>query len=235
MANGIPQQKHGILIIDDHPLVREGLTQIIRREPDLFCCGEVAGAGGVRSAITTFKPSLITLDLRLPDGDGLALIKDLAVEHPTVPVLVITQCDEMLYAERALKAGARGYVMKERASEEILTAIRTILAGQLFVSPKITALALNQMVGSKSKDSKNNLANLTDRELQVLQLLGAGMKTRAAAARLNLSVKTVETHRENIKHKLGIPDAAGLMRYAANWVEGANFRPPANQENSHPV
>lgn len=235
MANGTEHQKHGILIVDDHPLVREGLAQIIKQHSDLFCCGAISSATGVRKAILSQNPSLVTLDLRLPDGDGLELIKDLALEHPATPVLVISQCDEMLYAERALKAGARGYVMKERGTDEILTAIRTILSGQLFVSPKINALALQQMVGTKSREAKNGLSVLTDRELQVLQLLGAGLKTRIVAARLNLSVKTVETHRENIKHKLGIPDAASLVRYAANWVEGGNLRPHSNQENSQAV
>ena len=233
MENGTAQRKHGILIVDDHPLIRAGLTQIIKRQGDLFCCGETSSVSGVRQAVTVCKPSLLTIDLRLPDGDGLELIRDLATEHPSLPVLVITQCDEMLYAERALKAGARGYVMKEHGTAEILTAIRTILAGELFVSPKITALALHQMVGHKSNGSDTALANLTDRELQVLQLLGACIKTRAVAARLNLSVKTVETHRENIKHKLGIPDAAGLMRYATNWVENQTSRPPLNQGKPH--
>lgn len=235
MANGTEKQRHGILIVDDHPLVREGLTQIIKQQADLYCCGESSSANGLRKAILSHEPSLITLDLRLPDGDGLELIKDLAVEHPSIPVLVISQCDEMLYAERALKAGARGYVMKERGTDEVLTAIRTILSGQLFVSPRISALALQQLVGSRSRDSKIGLSNLTDRELQVLQFLGAGTKTRDIASRLNLSVKTVETHRENIKHKLGVPDAASLVRYAANWVEGRDLRPTSNQGNSQAV
>jgi DNA-binding NarL/FixJ family response regulator len=233
MVNGTEKQRYGILIVDDHPLVREGLTQIIKRQSELFCCGEASSVSSVRLAIVALKPSLITLDLRLPDGDGLELIENLTLEHPSIPILVISQCDEMLYAERALKAGARGYVMKERGTDEILTAIRAILSGQLFVSPKINALALQQMVGSKTKEPRNGLTNLTDRELQVLQLLGAGIKTREVAVRLNLSIKTVETHRENIKHKLGIPDAASLVRYAANWVEGRNLRPHSSQGNSH--
>jgi DNA-binding NarL/FixJ family response regulator len=219
MENGKDHTKKSIFVVDDHPLVREGLSQIIGRQEDLIYCGEASTILGARQAIGTLKPDLVTLDLRLPDGDGLEFIKDLSTEHPTLPVLVITQCDEMLYAERALKAGARGFVMKQRGTEDIVNAIRTILSGDLFVSPKISALALHKMVGNKARDGANNLGNLTDRELQVLQLLGAGIKTRAIAVKLNLSIKTVETHRENIKHKLGLPDSTALLRFASNWVD----------------
>ena len=164
----------------------------------------------------------MTLDIRLPDGDGLELIKMLKAEQPKLLTLVITQCDETLYAERALKAGARGYVMKERATDEVLTAIRTVLAGGLYVSPKIVALALHKMIEGKSGNHNHAHAihNLTDRELQVLQLLGAGLGTRKTAVRLFLSIKTVETHRENIKHKLGQKTAAELVRFATDWVNG---------------
>ncbi|HEY3762232.1 MAG TPA: response regulator transcription factor [Verrucomicrobiae bacterium] len=171
------QKKYGILIVDDHPLVREGLAQIIKCQADLYCCGEASTVNEVRKAIGSLKPSLITLDLQLLDGDGLELIKHLAVECPSTPVLVVTQCDEMLYAERVLKAGARGYVMKSRGTKEILGAIHIVLDGEFFVSPKIAALALHRMAGCKTKEIGGALSNLSDRELQVLQLLGAGIKT----------------------------------------------------------
>ena len=212
-------------MVDDHPLVREGLAQIIDRQKDLACCGGVDCLLALQSAIAEHHPDLVTIDILLQHGDGLEMIGFLKTEYPSLATLVISQCDETLYAERALRAGARGYVMKERATEEVLTAIRTILGGELYVSPRIAALALRKMIGTHLKNNDGDVGNLSDRELQVLQLLGAGLGTRKIAARLGLSVKTIETHRENIKHKLGISDAAGLVHYATDWLNGQSKRP----------
>ncbi len=236
MANN-SRNKARILIVDDYPLVREGLIQIIRLQPDLECCGEAGTSAAAQKILATAKPDLVTVDIRLPDGDGLELLKIVKAQHPQLLTLVITQCDETLYAERALKAGARGYVMKERATDEVLHAIRTVLAGGLYVSPKIAALALHKMIGAKSGNQNHAIHNLTDRELQVLQLLGAGLGTRKAAAKLFLSIKTVETHRENIKHKLQLASAAELIRFATDWVNGQTSqylpdKPPASPESS---
>jgi DNA-binding NarL/FixJ family response regulator len=213
-----------ILVVDDHPLVREGLVQIIKRQSDLVCCGEADTAAAAQTAVATHKPDLVTIDIRLQNGDGLEMIRDLTLLQPSLLTLVISQCDETLYAERALKAGARGYVMKERATDEVLTAIRTILAGELYVSPKIAALALHKMIGVKSSNHDGDISNLSNRELQVLQLLGAGLGTKKVAIKLGLSIKTVETHRENIKHKLRLSNAAELVRYAMDWVNGNSPR-----------
>jgi DNA-binding NarL/FixJ family response regulator len=215
-----PKAKATVLVVDDHPLVCEGLAQIINRQKDLSCCGGADSLPALQKAIAARKPDLITIDIRLQWGDGLYLIGFLKTEYPSLPTLVISQCDEALYAERALKAGARGYVMKERATDEVLTAIRTILGGGLYVSPKIAALALSKMIGSRAPGESGGVGNLSNRELQVLQLLGAGLTSRNIAAKLGLSVKTIETHRENIKHKLGISNAVELVRYATNWLEG---------------
>jgi DNA-binding NarL/FixJ family response regulator len=222
-----------ILVVDDHPLVREGLSQIIKRQSDLIWCGEADSARTALDAVAAQKPDLVLLDLRLRSGDGLELIKDLILQHPSLLILVVSQCDEMLYAERALRAGARGYVMKEQATVEVLTAIRRILAGELYVSSRIAALALHKMIETRPKVHGPSIKNLTDRELQVLQLLGAGVSTKKIAAKLNLSFKTVETHRENIKHKMGLSDAAELVRYAMSWVDGARSLaadPPIREE-----
>ena len=213
-------KKARILVVDDHPLVREGLAQMFRHQDDLECCGEAGTIGAVQKFLTTEKPDLVTVDLRLQNGDGLELLKIFKAQYPGLLSLVISQCDEVLYAERALKAGAKGYVMKERATEEVLTAIRTVLRGGIYVSPRIAALALDKMIGDQPGKNQHNLHHLSDRELQVLQLLGAGLSNRKVAAKLFLSVKTVESHRENIKHKLGIASAAELVRYATDWLNG---------------
>jgi len=213
------QKKAEVLIVDDQPLVREGLIRIINRERDLTCCCAVESIGGARNQLAACTPDLLLMDILLPDGCGLDFIKQLTLEHPAMPVLVVSQCDETLYAERALKAGARGYLMKNHATSGIPAAIRAVLAGQFHVSPKVAALALHQMAGRKSISQREGLANLTDRELQIFQLLGAGVNTRDMAGKLHLSIKTIETHRENIKRKLKLSSAAELIRYSANWVE----------------
>jgi DNA-binding NarL/FixJ family response regulator len=212
--------KGRIMVVDDHPLVREGLIQIINRQNDLVCCGEAESAVEAQETVGVLHPDLVTIDIRLQNGDGLELMKRLSSGQPSPHLLVISQCDEAIYAERALKAGARGYVMKERATTEVLTAIRTILAGGLYVSPKVATLALQKVVEGKTASSSGGVDNLSNRELQVLQLLGAGLSTRKAAARLGLSVKTIETHRENIKHKLGLLDGVELIRYATDLING---------------
>jgi DNA-binding NarL/FixJ family response regulator len=223
MAVAFKQKKAEILVADDQPLVREGLIRIINREKDLNCCCAVESIISVRDQLTVCKPDLLLMDILLPDGCGLDFIKQLAQEHPELPVLVVSQCDETLYAERALKAGARGFLMKNHATSGIPAAIRAVLAGQIHVSPKVAALALHQMAGRKSGFQREGLGNLTDRELQIFQLLGAGVNTRDMAAKLHLSVKTIETHRENIKRKLKLSSAAELIRYSANWVERQNL------------
>jgi len=212
-------RKTRIPVADDHPLFREGLVQLINRERDLVCCGETDSAPATQTAIAAQKPDLLVLDLRLKQGDGLELIKALKTHFPDLPVLVLSQHDETLYAERALRAGARGYVMKEEATEEVLNAMRTILKGELYVSRKMSVVVLQKLVGSPSATSGRQIERLSDRELQVFQMLGSGMSTRQVAAQLHLSFKTVETHRENIKHKLGLRDSAELVRHAAHWVQ----------------
>jgi DNA-binding NarL/FixJ family response regulator len=222
-------KKTDVLIVDDQPLVREGLIRIINREKDLNCCCAVESIGEARAQLALCEPDLLLMDILLPDGCGLDFVKQLAEEHPSLPVLVLSQCDETLYAERALKAGARGFLMKNQAASGIPSAIRAVLAGQLHVSPKVAALALHQMAGRKSGFQRDGLGNLTDRELQIFQLLGAGVNTREIAGKLHLSVKTIETHRENIKRKLRLSSASELIRYSANWVErqnrGTNHQP----------
>jgi len=228
----VTKKKAEILVIDDQGLVREGLIRIINRERDLVCCSAVEGVVAAQHELAAHKPDLVLMDILFQDGCGLEFIKNLSLEVPSLPVLVLSQCDETLYAERALKAGARGFLMKNQAASGIPAAIRAVLAGEFQVSPKIAALALHQMAGRKSSNQREGLGNLTDRELQIFQLVGAGMATRDVATRLHLSVKTVETHRENIKRKLKLSNAAELVRYSASWVErqkmGTSAQPVAS-------
>jgi DNA-binding NarL/FixJ family response regulator len=208
-----------VLVADDHPIVRDGLVQLINQQADLICCGQAATQTEVFAAVTAQRPELLVLDLRLKDGDGLELIKSLKSQHPDLPILVLSQFDEELYAERALRAGAFGYVMKEQASKEVVDAMRTVLAGRLYVTTAMTARLLQKAITSKQPSAKPSAENLTDRELQVLHYLGSGLSTRDIAAKMRLSIKTVETYREHLKHKLGLRNAEELVYYARNWAE----------------
>jgi DNA-binding NarL/FixJ family response regulator len=212
-----------IFVVDDHPLVRDGLAGIINRQPDMVCCGEAASIAEAQKGITECKPDVAIIDLRLKAGDGLEFIKSLRSQYPALRMLVLSQSDESLYAERALRAGALGYVMKEQAAEEVLRAIRTVLAGGVYVSHALLTLLLRRAIDHSSGSPAGELEHLTDRELHVLQLVGAGMKTQEIAMHLNLSGKTVETYRERLKHKLGVANAVALTQYASEWLRKQNF------------
>lgn len=229
------QIKARILVADDHPLFREGLVQLINRQRDLTCCGETESVAATQSAVAAMKPELLVLDLRLKDGDGLELIKTLKSRFRSLPMLVISQNDETLYAERALRAGAKGYVMKEEAANEVLNAIRTILRGDLYVSRKMSVLVLHKLLAQSGDAQGSYVERLTDRELQVFQMLGAGKGTADIATELHLSFKTIETHRENIKHKLGLRNAVDLLCHAVHWVHGqASADPRAAGQPANP-
>jgi DNA-binding NarL/FixJ family response regulator len=219
-------RKARILVADDHPLFREGLVQLVDRERDIACCGQTNTVAATQQAVTTLMPDLLVLDLRLKDSDGLELIKGLKARFPELRILVLSQHDETLYAERALRAGAKGYLMKEEATREVLNAIRTTLQGELYLSRRMTVRALHKLLDNPPQARGNYLERLTDRELQVFQMLGAGKATADIAAELHLSSKTVETHRENIKHKLGLHNAADLLCHAVNWVQGRSTGDP---------
>ena len=226
MASFSSESKARILVLDDHPLVREGLSLIINRESDLMASAHAGSVELLNSTVSVFKPNLVTIDLGLQNGNGLEVIKTIQMNHPLLPTLVISQYDEMIYAERALKSGARGYVMMDQATDKILAAIRTVLAGDLYFSPRVAALALRRFGQSRSETKFHNsgVGVLSNRELQVLELLGAGLGTRVIAIKLGLSVKTIEAHREHIKHKLGLSSASLLLGYAANWLKEQSHR-----------
>ena len=210
-----------VLVVDDHPAMRHGLAQLIDGEPDLEICGEAADRRSMLAAMGRAAPDLVVLDIALKDrsSSGLDLIADLRAQLGDVPILVYSMHEEALYAERALRAGARGYLMKQEPVREVLVAIRHILAGGVYVSQSINKSLLLQHVGLKQKPATNDpSASLTGREFEVFRLIGNGLQPRGIAEALNLSVKTVETHRLNIRRKLGLAKAAELTRLAVEWV-----------------
>jgi DNA-binding NarL/FixJ family response regulator len=219
--------KARVLVVDDHPMMRGGLIQLINRQIDLTCCGEAGTVAEAQVAVARLKPDLVILDLRLKGGDGLELIKSLGSQFAGLRILVLSQYDAPHYVERALRAGALGYVVKEQGAEEVLSALRAVLAGEVYLTRALAARLLHSFVGTMPGTPRAGVELLTDRELHVLHLLGAGMSTREIAAELSLSFKTIETHRENIKRKLGLCGAAELIHYASEWGrEQVSVAPP---------
>ena len=211
--------KKTVLIVDDHPMMRQGLSQLINNEPDLQASGEAEGAQQALEFMRNSVPNLVMVDISLPDKHGLELIKDIQVLHPGIPVLVVSMHDESLYAERVLRAGGRGYIMKQEGGKKMVEAIRTVLSGQIYVSEKMSAKILEIFSGRRSEANRSPIEKLTDRECEVFQLVGQGKGTRHIAEALHLSVKTVEVHKLHIKEKLGLADAPSLVRHAVRWVE----------------
>jgi DNA-binding NarL/FixJ family response regulator len=207
-----------MLIVDDHPVFREGLAGVLARERDLLVVGQANHARQAVALLERCEPDMILLDLSLPDKGGLEFLKDLRAVRPDIPILVISMHDETLYAERVLRAGANGYVMKEEGPERILQAIRQVLAGQTYVSPKMSARILNSLSG-RDVNRKSPISLLTDREFQILQLIGKGHDSHSIARQLSVSPKTVDTHRGHLKEKLSLRSGMELICYAVRWVE----------------
>jgi DNA-binding NarL/FixJ family response regulator len=213
------QKPKRIFIVDDHPMMRQGLVQLIGAESDLSICGEAENAGSALDVIDSLKPDLVLADISLPGKNGLELIKDFHALLPGLPVLVISMHDESLYAERVLRAGGRGYIMKQEGGKKLMQAIRQVLAGKIYVSEKMSADILEIFSGRRAGAESSPLEKLTDREFEVFQLLGEGKGTRDIAEKLHLSVKTVEAHRANIKAKLKLKSSPELIRHAVRWAE----------------
>lgn len=208
-----------ILIVDDHPMMRQGLAALINNEKDLTVCGEAESAAQAMDAIAANQPDLVLADITLPDKSGLELIKDTLALHPGLRILVVSMHDESLYAERVLRAGGRGYIMKQEGGRRLMDGIRQVLAGQIYVSEKMSKRILELFSGQRNSSGGSPVEKLTDREFEVFQLVGEGKGTREIAEKLHLSVKTVEVHRLHIKEKLEIKTAAELIRFAVRWVE----------------
>ncbi len=231
-VNDIKTRKARVLVVDDHPLLREGVSQLINSQTDLEICGEADTVTSAFAAVENTKPDVILLDLRLGYGDTLELIKSIKARYPQVSILMLSQYDETIYVERALLAGADGYVIKQEAAEEVLAAIRTVLAGDMYVSRKLAVLVLHKLLSKKNIAHGPTVESLTDRELQVFQLIGSGLTTRQIAAELRLSIKTIEAHREKIKSKLGLRNASELVRSAVTWMQSKG--PAISPEHTEP-
>ena len=219
MSKQAERGKAKVFLVDDHPLVREHLTALIQAEPDLLVCGEAADAPAALSLIAQKAPDLVILDISLRHSNGLELIKDCKERWPKLPVLVLSMHDEMLYAERSLRAGALGYITKEEATVNILSAIRRVLSGQVYLSEPMAGRMMRKMVGGDREVLGSPLEVLTDRELEVFQMLGRGLGTRQVAEELHLGIKTVESYRARIKEKLQLADGNQLLQHAIQWVQ----------------
>jgi len=208
-----------VFLVDDHPIVRDGLKTLIERRDDLSVCGEAENAAEALKAIRQAKPDVVITDISLKESDGLELTKDIKACYPDMPVIVLSIHEESTYCERALRAGAQGYLMKEVASENVIEAIRTVLTGEIYVSGTMAKRFLHKMVGGKTPEIQSSIETLSDREFEIFKLIGQGFKASQIAERLYLSVKTIETYRARIKEKLDLADAGELLRYAIKWAK----------------
>ena len=211
-----------ILIVDDHPMMREGLRTLISRERDLIVCGEAETAGQALDAVANLKPDLVLVDITLPGPTGIELIKDIRALQHAILILVVSMHDESLYAERVLRAGARGFIMKQESGPTMMQAIRQVLAGRIYVSDKMSARILENVASNRTEASP--IERLSDREWEVFQLIGRGKSTVQIAEDLHLSPKTVETHRARVKEKLDLRTMNELISFASRWVETQNAR-----------
>jgi DNA-binding NarL/FixJ family response regulator len=210
--------KRRIFLVDDHPIVRQGLALLINREPDLAVCGDAEEAATALLRIEELKPDMAVIDISMSGPDGLDLLKNIRTRDPNLPVLILSMMDELMYAERALRAGASGYIMKQQATEKVLVAIRRILGGEIYVSERMANKMLHLFVGGSPAEQASPVADLTDRELEVFRLIGEGHGTRQIADQLHLSIKTVESYQAHIKEKLLLKNGRELVQRAIQWT-----------------
>ena len=211
-----------VLLVDDHPIVRQGLHLMIDREPDLMVCGEAEEARSALHAISELKPDIVVMDISLNGPSGIEVLRTVRQADSKLRVLVLSMHDENVYAERALRAGANGYIMKQEATDKVLVAMRRILGGEVYVSDRIASKMLKQFVGGAPASRRSPLDDLTDRELEVFRLIGEGHGTRQISDQLHLSVKTVETYQAHIKEKMGLKNARELVQFAIQWSISEN-------------
>jgi DNA-binding NarL/FixJ family response regulator len=210
--------KKKVFVVDDHPVVRDGLITLLEHEQDLKVCGNADNAAEALKSISTLKPDVVIVDIGLKSSDGIELTKSIKMLNPRLPVLVFSIHDESVYAERALRAGASAYLMKEVVSENIITAVRTVLRGDIYISDQLAKKFLGHAFQRKSDAGADPVTKLSDREFEIFRLIGEGYKVSQIADRMHLSVKTIETYRARIKEKLSLSDASKLLRYAIKWV-----------------
>jgi DNA-binding NarL/FixJ family response regulator len=209
--------KKTVLVVDDHPLMRQGLALLINQQQDMQVCGEAEEAQAAMQAIGRQRPDIMILDISLNGPDGLELLKNIRAFDPDLPVLILSMHDEAIYAERALRARANGYIMKQEATEKVLVAVRRILNGEIYLSDRMSNKMLQQFIGGVPSMLQSRIASLSDRELEVFRLIGEGRATREIAEKLHLSVKTVETYQAHIKEKLSLHSRRELIQHAIQW------------------
>lgn len=211
--------KRRVFIVDDHPIVREGLAQMINRELDLAVCGDAPDMPRALEGICALKPDVLLVDISLNGPDGLDLVKHLRTQDPSLPILILSMHDESIYAERALRAGANGYIMKQEATDKVLVAVRRILDREIYVSSRIANQMLRHFVGASSQEPRHSSVDgLSDRELEVLRLMGEGHSTRQISEKLHLSIKTIESYQAHLKEKLSLRNSRELVQYAVKWT-----------------
>lgn len=211
-------KKIQVLIVDDHPMTRAGLVHVINHQPDLLVCGEAESAAQALDILDSSRPDLLLIDITLPGKSGLELVKDIKAMQPDMLMLVISMHDESLYADRVLRAGARGYITKHEGGEKLIAAIRHVLSGKIYVSESMSHHILEIFSGGQTRLDRSSIEKLSDREFEVFQSLGEGLSSQQIAKKLHLSAKTVDAHRANIKTKLSIKTTAELISYAARWT-----------------
>jgi len=211
-------KKTRVLIVDDHPMTRAGLVHVINHQPDLMVCGEAESAAHALDILDSSRPDLLLIDITLPGKSGLELIKDVKAMQPELLMLVVSMHDESLYADRVLRAGARGYITKHEGGEKLMEAIRHVLSGKIYVSESMSAHILEVFSGGQTRLDRSSIEKLSDREFEVFESLGEGLSSQQIANKLHLSAKTVDAHRANIKTKLNIKTTAELISYAARWT-----------------
>ncbi len=220
--NQVKDNRKRILLVDDHAVVRYGIAQLINQQSDLMVCGEEENAGNALSAIAKLKPDLVIADISLKDSSGLELMRNIKAQHAGLPVLVVSTHDEAIYAEIAFRAGALGYLMKGDALDKVVSAIRRVLGGNVYVSDALAARMLQHQVRGQKDIQQSPVEGLSDREMEVFQLIGQWKKTKEIAQELHLSIKTIEYYREQIKQKLDLKSAVDLTQYATSWVQREN-------------
>lgn len=213
------QRQIKIFLVDDHPLIRKGISKLINAQPDMQVVGEAEDAPRALKGISIHEPDLVVVDISLPGNNGIELIKNLKALFRNLPVLVLSMHNESVYAQRSLRAGARGYIMKDEVADKVVLAIRRVLSGEIYVSDRIGTEMLNQLAKGEPPKNRFPVDSLSDRELEVVQLIGEGLSTREIAGKLNVSIKTIESHRTHIKEKLSLKSGPELVEFAEKWVE----------------
>lgn len=217
------KKKHKVFIVDDHPIVRQGLIQLINQEAEFAVCGDAGDIPSAKEAIAKSHPDIVLIDIALGQASGIRLIEEIVNQYPEMLIIALSMHDESVYGERCLKAGARGYIMKQEEPENVITALKKVSSGEVYISENLREIFLNKFINKKYQTPGSSISSLSNRELEVFQLFGQGLKTQQIAQELNLSVKTIETHIEHIKRKMNFSNLHELTTNAIRWAVSQNI------------